>query len=148
METNVSPHPTPIPDPQKCTEHKALCSRVEAIVKRQDKTETRRWSLMAALAGSVVCVIVAMVTMGVSYGGLEADIEDVEDDEREDRSEIRRLREDMLAAERRDVEQNRRVLETVTEIKTKLNSLDRRVENIESIQVEGARRRKRGRRND
>jgi len=145
-EPSSTKTPTPIPDPIKCTEHKALCGKVDAVAKSQDKTETRRWSLIAALAGSVICFIVALVTMGLNYGEIDNEVEHLERDGQADRAELRRIRQDMLAAERRDVKQSSRVLETVTEIKTKLDSLDSRVGRIEESQREEHRHRRQNRR--
>jgi hypothetical protein len=125
---------------ERCTDHKAIVAEVDAVKREHEKSENRRWSLVLAGAGSIVCLIIAIITGGVFIGELESNAAHAAQNQQDDRAEIRRLREDMLRTERQDVAQNQKLYRTMTKIEERLNSLDRRVQTIEEFQSERRRR--------
>jgi hypothetical protein len=125
----------------QCTDHKALVAEVDAMKSDQKQSENRRWSLVLAGAGSIVCIIAMVITGGVFIGKLETNAAHAAQNQHDDRGEIRRLREDMLRTERQDAALNQKLYRTMTKIEERLNSLDRRVQTIEQFQIDRRRNR-------
>ena len=127
-----TPAPFPYGSKHPCTEHKVIREKLSKLEDSFEKTEGRRWSLVIAAGGSLVCVVIAIVTMGLFFGDLRSTLKHLEDDKRTDGAEIQRLRQEMISTERQQVTQSQEMLRTVTELRAQLQSADRRLSAVEN----------------
>lgn len=129
-----TPPPVPYGKIHPCTEHKVIREQIAALKLANDKTDSKRWSLIVAGAGSLLGLVTAVVVLGIYFGELETNDRHRQRELEQSRQELRSLREDMLATERVDVQMTSKTHQAVTEIKVRLDSLDRRVESLEESQ--------------
>ena len=127
-----TPPPFPIGAKHPCVEHKLIREKIRKLEALSEKTESRRWSLVVAAIGSFVCVVIAIVTMGLFFGDLRSTLGHLERDKQNDRAEIQRLRQEMISTERQHVTQSQEMIRSVTELRAFVRGAEKRIETIEA----------------
>lgn len=116
---------------EHCDDHAVTCASILNIEKQIARSEKKRWSLFLVFAGSFVAIVIAIVSGGIWIGELETKAANAAENQRNDRSDIKALREDLLRLERQNSAQNQKLFNSVIKVEERIIHLDRRIESIE-----------------